>query len=172
MAGSASDWLRQFRLNLCNRERNLTKLDRKEECNSLYKVCIFQADHLSAFDSFQIEVLGCTIVTLWVSCFFLSILITTKLGIIWRKKNSVVMAYPYTAVVFVLGNITKGATVTGCAPVVSFCCKGLNSMISKVKMQDKIQRDWNSMTLTFALTFCMWTWTRTLTPTLTRTPGV
>ena len=23
------------------------------------------------------------------------------------------------------GLLTKGATVTGCAPVVSFCCKGL-----------------------------------------------
>ena len=22
--------------------------------------------------------------------------------------------------------ITRGATVTGCAPVISFCCKGLN----------------------------------------------
>ena len=43
-------------------------------------------------------------------------------------------------------DITRGATVTGCAPVVTFCCKGFISMISKVKMQEKIQRDWNSMT--------------------------
>ena len=38
-------------------------------------------------------------------------------------------------------------------------------MISKVKMQEKIQRDWNFMTLTFALTF----WMRTPAPT--QTPG-
>ena len=40
--------------------------------------------------------------------------------------------------------------------------QGFICMISKVKMQVKIQRDWNFMTLTFALTFCM----------RTRTPGV
>ena len=33
--------------------------------------------------------------------------------------------------------LTRGATVTGCAPVVSFCCRGFISMISKVKMQEK-----------------------------------
>ena len=55
----------------------------------------------------------------------------------------------------VLIDITRRATVTGCAPVVSFCCKGFISIISKVKMQEKIQRDLNFMTLTFALTFCM-----------------
>ena len=47
----------------------------------------------------------------------------------------------------------------------AFVVKGFISIISKVKMQEKIQRDWNSMTLTFALTFCM------RTPTRTRTPG-
>ena len=37
-------------------------------------------------------------------------------------------------------------------------------MISKVKMQEKIQKDLNSKTLTFALTLCMRTPTRMLTP--------
>ena len=54
----------------------------------------------------------------------------------------------------------------------AFVVKGFISIISKVKMQEKIQRDWNSMTLTFALTFCMRTPTPTLTLTRTRTPGV
>ena len=35
----------------------------------------------------------------------------------------------------------------------AFVVRGFISMIYKVKMQQKIQRDWNSMTLTFALTF-------------------
>ena len=48
--------------------------------------------------------------------------------------------------------LTRGATVTRCAPVV----RGFISMISKVKMQEKIQKDENSKTLTFALTFCVW----------------
>ena len=40
-----SDWLRHFRLlllNLC--KRNSTKLDRKQEGNAVYQVCVFQVD--------------------------------------------------------------------------------------------------------------------------------
>ena len=48
----------------------------------------------------------------------------------------------------------------------AFVVRGFISMINIAKMQEKIQRDWNSKTLTFALTFCM----RTPTPTRTRTP--
>ena len=52
MAALASDWLRHFRLLLWNRwmessettERNSTKLDRKQDLNALYQVCIFRAD--------------------------------------------------------------------------------------------------------------------------------
>ena len=40
----ASDWLRHFRLFLWNCERNSTKLDRKQDCNALYQVCVFQVD--------------------------------------------------------------------------------------------------------------------------------
>ena len=36
----------------------------------------------------------------------------------------------------------------------AFVVRGFISIISKVKMQENIQRDWNSMTLTFTLTFC------------------
>ena len=49
----------------------------------------------------------------------------------------------------------------------AFVVSGLISIISTVKMQEKVQRDLNSMTLTFALTFCM----RTRTLTQMRTPG-
>ena len=61
----------------------------------------------------------------------------------------------YTGLTYILGGIciadqnTRGATVTGCVP------RGFISMISKVKKQQKIQKDWNSKTLTFALIFCM-----------------
>ena len=44
MAALASDWLRHFRLLLWNCERNSTKLDRKEDLNALYQVCVFQVD--------------------------------------------------------------------------------------------------------------------------------
>ena len=39
----------------------------------------------------------------------------------------------------------------------AFVVRGFIIMITKVKIQEKIQKDQNSMTLTFALTFCMWT---------------
>ena len=44
MATLASDWLRHFRLFLWNCERNSTKLDRKQDLNALYQVCVFQVD--------------------------------------------------------------------------------------------------------------------------------
>ena len=44
MATLASDWLRHFRLLLWNCERNSTKLDRKQDLNALYQVCVFQVD--------------------------------------------------------------------------------------------------------------------------------
>ena len=44
MAALASDWLRHFRLLLWNCERNSTKLDRKQDLNALYQVCVFLAD--------------------------------------------------------------------------------------------------------------------------------
>ena len=44
MAALASDWLRHFRLLLRNCERNSTKLDRKQDLNALYQVCVFQVD--------------------------------------------------------------------------------------------------------------------------------
>ena len=61
--------------------------------------------------------------------------------------------------------VTRGATVTGCAPVVSFCCKGLykydkqslkalNKNTERLKFQD----------FNICLIFCMWTPTRTPTP--------
>ena len=37
----ASDWLRHFRFLLWKAERNLTKLDRKQDLNVLYRVCVF-----------------------------------------------------------------------------------------------------------------------------------
>ena len=40
----ASDKLRHFRLLLWNCERNSTKLDRKQNSNALYQVCVFQVD--------------------------------------------------------------------------------------------------------------------------------
>ena len=44
IAALASDWLRHFRLLLWNCERNSTKLDRKQDLNALYQVCVFQVD--------------------------------------------------------------------------------------------------------------------------------
>ena len=41
MAALASDWLRHFRLFL---EQNSTKLDRKQDLNVPYHVCVLQAD--------------------------------------------------------------------------------------------------------------------------------
>ena len=60
------------------------------------------------------------------------------------------------------------------APSWAFVVRSFISMISKVKMQEKIQKDLNSKTSTFALIFCMWTprWTPILTRTPTLTPGV
>ena len=44
IAALASDWLRYFQLLLWNCERNSTKLDRKQDHNALYQVCVFQVD--------------------------------------------------------------------------------------------------------------------------------
>ena len=44
MAALASDWLRHFWLLLWNYWRNLTKLDRKQDLNVFYQVCVFRAD--------------------------------------------------------------------------------------------------------------------------------
>ena len=44
MAALASDLLRHFRLLLWNCERNSTKLDRKQDLNTLYQVCVFRGD--------------------------------------------------------------------------------------------------------------------------------
>ena len=44
MAALASDWLRHFRPLLWNCERNSTTLDRKQDLNALYQVCVFQVD--------------------------------------------------------------------------------------------------------------------------------
>ena len=44
MAALASDWLRHFRLLIWNCERDSMKLDRKQDLNALYQVCVFQVD--------------------------------------------------------------------------------------------------------------------------------
>ena len=44
IAALASDWLRHFRLLLWNCERNSTKLDRKQDLNVLYQVCVLRAE--------------------------------------------------------------------------------------------------------------------------------
>ena len=44
IAALTSDWLRQFRLLVLTAERNSTKLDRKQDLNVLYQVCVFRAD--------------------------------------------------------------------------------------------------------------------------------
>ena len=44
MAALASDWLRYFWLLLGNWERNLTKLDRKQDLKALYQVYVFHVD--------------------------------------------------------------------------------------------------------------------------------
>ena len=44
MAALASDWLRHFRLLLWNCERNSMKLDRKQDLNVLYQVCVLRAE--------------------------------------------------------------------------------------------------------------------------------
>ena len=43
-AALASDWLKQFRLYLCNRWTYSTKLDRKPDRKVFYEVCVFQTD--------------------------------------------------------------------------------------------------------------------------------
>ena len=44
MATLASDWLKHFRFSSEITERNWTKLDRKQDLNVLYQVCVFRAD--------------------------------------------------------------------------------------------------------------------------------
>ena len=41
MGAPASDWLREFRFLIWTAELNLTKLDRKQDLNILYQVCVF-----------------------------------------------------------------------------------------------------------------------------------
>ena len=41
---SVSDWLRHFQLSSETNERNLRKLERKQELNVIYQVCVFWAD--------------------------------------------------------------------------------------------------------------------------------
>ena len=35
------------------------------------------------------------------------------------------LIYILAVIIMIILEITRGATVTGCAPVISFCCKGL-----------------------------------------------
>ena len=73
-------------------ERNSTKLDRKQDLNLLYQVCVFRADRKNKMAVLANRpkrwhiVLRCTICGP-LGLLFISILIMTKLGIIWWKKR-------------------------------------------------------------------------------------
>ena len=57
MAALASDWLRHFRLLLWNCERISTKLDRKQDLNALYQVCVFQVDRKNKMGALAYDLL-------------------------------------------------------------------------------------------------------------------
>ena len=64
MAALASDWLRNFRL-LWNCERNSTKLDRKQDLNALYQVCVFQVDRKNKMATLAYDLLRHFQLFLW-----------------------------------------------------------------------------------------------------------
>ena len=61
----ASDWLRHFRLLLWNRERHSTKLDRKQDLNALYQVCVFQVDRKNKMAALAYDLLRHFQLFLW-----------------------------------------------------------------------------------------------------------
>ena len=65
MAALASDWLRHLRLPLWNRERNLTKLDRLQDLNALYLVCVFQVDRKNKMAALAYDLLRHFQIFLW-----------------------------------------------------------------------------------------------------------
>ena len=65
MAALAYDWLRHFRLLLWNCERNLTKLDRKQDLNALYQVCVFQVDRKNKMAALAYDLLRHFQLFLW-----------------------------------------------------------------------------------------------------------
>ena len=65
MAALASDWLRHFRLLLWNCERNSTKLDRKQDLNALYQVCVFQVDRKNKIAALAYDLLRHFQLFLW-----------------------------------------------------------------------------------------------------------
>ena len=65
MAALVSDWLRHFRLLLWNCERNSTKLDRKQDLNALYQVCVFQVDRKNKMAALAYDLLRHFQLFLW-----------------------------------------------------------------------------------------------------------
>ena len=65
IAALASDWLRHFRLLLWNCERNSTKLDRKQDLNALYQVCVFQVDRKNKMAALAYDLLRHFQLFLW-----------------------------------------------------------------------------------------------------------
>ena len=65
MIAVASDLLRHFRLLLWNCERNSTKLDRKQDLNALYQVCVFQVDRINKMAALAIDLLRHFQLFLW-----------------------------------------------------------------------------------------------------------
>ena len=65
MTALASDWLRHFRLLLWNCERNSTKLDRKQDLNALYQVCVFQVDRKNKMAALAYDLLRHFQLFLW-----------------------------------------------------------------------------------------------------------
>ena len=80
MATLGSDWLRHFRLPLWNCERNSTKLDRKQDLNALYQVCVFQVDRKNKMAALAYDLLRHFQLFLW-NCWI-------EFNKIWQEARS------------------------------------------------------------------------------------
>ena len=72
--GKKRHWLRHFDFSSETAERNSTKLDRKQDLNILFRVCVFvrsvNKNSALADSSKMAHLLRCTYVFLWASCFY------------------------------------------------------------------------------------------------------
>ena len=65
MAALAFDWLRHFQPLLWNCKRNSTKLDRQQDLNALYRVCVFQVDRKNKMATLAYDLLRHLQLFLW-----------------------------------------------------------------------------------------------------------
>ena len=106
--------------------------------------------HLVFITLFCLTIGCCTCIKYWLTV-WLAIVDSRKMDII-RPAASVNL---WTNIINIIHDTPEVPQSPDACLSWAFVVRGFISIINKVKMQEKIQRNLNFMTLTFALTFCM-----------------